>query len=81
MAWVSNRRCGLVDRRRGSVTWPAFLICGPVFEWVCVCVCGLALLLGCVCVWLCCWVVFVRGFVAGLMFVFVCVCGCDDEYG
>ena len=27
-----------------------------------------------VCVaWLCCWVVFVCGFVAGLMFVFVCV--------
>ena len=27
-----------------------------------------------VCVaWLCCWVVFVCGFVAGLMYVFVCV--------
>ena len=27
-----------------------------------------------VCVaWLCCWVLFVRGFVASLMFVFVCV--------
>ena len=45
------------------MAWPEFLIGGPVFEWVCVCVCGLALLLGCVCVWLCCWVVF----------VFVCV--------
>ena len=28
----------------------------------------------CLCVaWLCCWVVFVCGFVAGLMFMFVCV--------
>ena len=73
MAWVSNRQRGLVDRRCGSVAWPGFLIDGSVFEWVCVCVCGLALLLGCVCVWLCCWVVFACGFVAGLMFVFLCV--------
>ena len=40
MAWVSNQQRGLVDRRRGSVAWPRFLIGGPVFEWVCVCVCG-----------------------------------------
>ena len=53
MAWVANRRRGLVDRRRGSVALPGFLIGGPVFEWVCVCVCGLALLLGCVCVCVC----------------------------
>ena len=46
------------------MAWPGFLIGGPVFEWVCVCVCGLALLLGCVCVWLCCW-----------FDVCVCVCG------
>ena len=46
------------------MAWPGFLIGGPVFEWVCVCVYGLALLLVCVCV---------CGFVAGLMFVFVCV--------
>ena len=70
MAWVSNRRCGLVDRQRGSVAWPGFLIGGPVFEWVCVCVCGLALLLGCVCVWLCCW-----------FDVCVYVCGCGDGFG
>ena len=70
MAWVSNRRRGLVDRQRGSVAWPGFLIGGSVFEWVCVCVCGLALLLGCVCVWLCCWVN-----------VCVCVCGCGDGIG
>ena len=37
------------------MAWLGFLIGGLVFEWVCVCVCGLALLLGCVCVWLCCW--------------------------
>ena len=34
------------------------------------CLCGLALLLGCVCVWLCCWVD-----------VCVCVCGCGDGFG
>ena len=56
------------------MAWPGFLIGGRVFEWVCVCV-WLGFVAGlCLCVaWLCCWVVFVCGFVAGLMYVFVCV--------
>ena len=74
MAWVANRRRGLVDRRRGSVALPGFLIGGPVFEWVCVCVCGLALLLGCVCV---CGLALLLGCVC----VCVCVCECGDRFG
>ena len=65
---------GGVDWLIGGVDqWPglgflsvARFLNGFVFVFVC----GLALLLGCVCVWLCCW-----------FDVCVCVCGCGDGFG
>ena len=59
MAWVSDRWLGFVDRWLGWWVWRPLL--APTGLMVCVCV---ALLMVCVCV---------CGFVAGLMFVFVCV--------